>query len=75
MIKYTTEVHLLCINTGAKEVIVDTEENGVTEDMVLALSQISARFIYNGVKYFGEKPTVDPIARKIVYFCEGYKDA
>lgn len=69
---WTVEVHLCEIFSGQKQIL---EQGGEDTEMVLKLAQVPARFIYNGVRYFGEKPTVDPIARKIIYYCEGYRDA
>jgi hypothetical protein len=71
---WTTEVHLVCLSDGTKEVVVpDTDPDSDTQ-MLLLIVQCPARFTYNGVRYWGDKPTVDPIERKLIYYCEGYRD-
>lgn len=72
MKKWTTEVHLANASTGETRVIVPDGDD--TEEMVLALVAMNARFVLDGVKYWGGKPTVDPINRVIRYYCEGYSE-
>lgn len=67
------EVHLLDIMTRARQtIVVEREEQ---PDMVVQLAQLDARFVYEGITYWGSRPTVDPINRVITYWCEGCKDA
>lgn len=73
MSKWTIEV-LLVDCTGVKPrrtVVCDGAED---TEMVLTLCQVGARFTLDGYSYCGGKPTADPIARKLVYYCEGYPE-
>lgn len=70
MSNWTVEVHLLDISSGKRETL-DAGSEDV--EMVLKLCQMRARFEYKGVRYVGNPPWVDPIAKKLIYYCEGYK--
>jgi hypothetical protein len=67
---WTIEVHLENLETGARQTL--TPEGVAPNEMILALVRVDARFVYEGVSYFGGKPYADPIARKLIYHCEGY---
>ena len=73
MSKWTIEVHLVCVfNERPRRIIVLDESEDA--DMVLKLVQVGARFAYEGYRYVGERPTVNPIERKLIYYCEGYPE-
>lgn len=72
MSTWTVEVQLLDCMNGKRETL-DAGSEDV--EMVLKLCQMRARFTYKGVRYLGDPPWADPIAKKLVYYCEGYPDA
>lgn len=73
MSNWTLEVHLCELFSNKTQVI--TQDGSDVEKIVLELARLRARFIYAGVKYISDPPWVDPIAKKIIYYCEGYRDS
>jgi hypothetical protein len=70
---WTVEVHLVdMMGSRPKQVI--TRDAGEDVGTVLQLAQIGARFVLDGYTWYSGKPLVDPIERKLIYYCEGCKD-
>lgn len=68
---WTVEVHL-CDMWSASDREIVTLDGGEDAEMVLKLAQVGAQFDYKGKRYFAPRPCVNPIERKLVYYCEGY---
>lgn len=72
-VPWKVRVLLYNLTTGKKRWMEGHYSDRLTTDIVLKLAQVKARFIFEGVHYYGEAPCVDPIKGEVVYICEGYE--
>ncbi len=58
---------------GESRGVVTIDNDGDTDNIIVKLAAMRADFELDGYRYCAAPPVVDPIARRIVYTCEGWE--